>query len=78
MSENNHHHKWQTRYVAIEGVDCASGMECKCDEVIPQDEVEELVQWASDYSKSVVKLMGLNPLPQIIKNFGCGISYGKR
>lgn len=75
MSENNHHHKWHTKYVII---DCASGMECRCGKVIPQDEVEELVQWTSDYSGSVVKLMGLNPLPQLIKNFGYGVGYGAR
>jgi len=74
-----HYHKWQTRYVTIEGVDCASGMECKCGKVIHQDEIEELVQWASDRSRSVVKLtqFAFDPLPQVIKNFGYGIGYGK-
>jgi hypothetical protein len=37
-------HKWITRYITIDSVDTASGMECQhCEKIIHQDEIEMIV-----------------------------------
>lgn len=40
---DKHIHKWRTRYVTIESVDCASGMVCDCGAKLRQDEVEDMI-----------------------------------
>ena len=43
-----HKHYWTTRYVEIEGVDCASGMVCiKCGEEMDQLDVEDILNGES-------------------------------
>ena len=42
-STGEHHHRWRTRYITVEGVDCAAGMECECGDQLHQDDVEDLV-----------------------------------
>lgn len=38
-----HNHVWYTRFVTIDYVDFASGMECTCGKVLDQNEVENMV-----------------------------------
>lgn len=48
LTEEGHRHRWQTRYVTIEGVECASGMACECGVYMHQHDVEAAVNyWAT-------------------------------
>lgn len=40
---DKHVHTWTTRYVTIEGVDTASGMQCTCGATLHQDDVEDVL-----------------------------------
>ena len=62
----DHKHRWRTRHVAIEGVDCASGMACECGGVLDQDEVEELVGFALSIilDKKVPASQGVSAPPE--------------
>lgn len=46
MKEEEHEHKWTTRYVIYEWNDYIQGMECKCGETLEQDEIEDIVNKA--------------------------------
>lgn len=40
---SDHIHRWRTRFVTIDGVDCASGMECQCGSVLDPDTIEDAI-----------------------------------
>ena len=40
---NKHTHQWRTRYAKIKDIDCASGMQCGCGEMLHQYQVENIV-----------------------------------